>query len=381
MGNTHVYLDCIAIICDIQYRIVGYALTDCKIYKEADLAEKVKAMKIIVDNLKLKQDDTLKVIDTDKIKYETSVKDNADKFVNTTFRRIDSNDLSIQLQSGEYLRFLNKELFDKYKNKKFTKVEFKDNNSDLKTIKFLNKAALLYGSDSIKPDYVMSNIGEKNYIYLIKENDRSTIMYIPSYINEIEYYLLRTLLEELRGTLKVMGCESLERGSNIFRNMTNLEHIDLSQAKLNKLYNLEDMFYGVKAKTVRLSKIAKQKEICLARTFSSTQIDKVYIDEIEAEYEIDLNEMFSYSKINGIHMEKVDTNNCLVNMRFMFHRAKVNLLDISKLTIKYNLENYELMSEGYMYSVFSNGDICKPICNCEYINKMYNRRDNKKSYF
>ena len=168
-----------------------------------------------------------------------------------------------------------------------------------------------------------------------------------------------TYLQQLKGNLTVIGGEGLTSAPYMFT-LCDFNTIDLRYFNTSKLWNMEGMFYGCKAKNVDLSKFNVKNASDLHFMFANSYFEKgLDVSSFYTDGAKDMSHMFNgcKSKIKGLASLSYTTASDFTGM---FAHTKIDyvtydlLKDISKVEKKMAGMFYNCTAETIN---FSNGDL------------------------
>ena len=151
-----------------------------------------------------------------------------------------------------------------------------------------------------KAKTISTKIREINKSYILSLSDRDHWLLIPS--EEKGYISWNDYLTKLRGNLKVIGGEGLERTESLFGGVV-LENIDFSEFDTSQVTNMNHMFYWC-------------------------SIDILDLGSFDTSKVTDMSCMFNYCKTNSLDLRNFDTSQ-VTNMSRMFADCKAKSIDLS----------------------------------------------------
>lgn len=235
-------------------------------------------------------------------------------------------------------------------NRLVSKEPTKQIEKQLDITKILNRAILL--------DLKITEIPTccEHTCYLISKTYDDHILYIP---DDVEIPNIRNtlnftaFLKKLKGTLKVVGGQSLRSMESMFEE-TEFDVIDLSQLNTSKVTDMSDVFYACKATKLIIDKLDTSqvrdmtgmfKLSCvieldlynfntskvenMREMFESCQASKINISKLDTSQVRDMDAMFKWCKAEKLDFSNFRTSN-VVCMNYMFHGCTTQYLNLSR---------------------------------------------------
>lgn len=213
--------------------------------------------------------------------------------------------------------------------------------ADEKVTKYLNRALTL-GLDIKELNINSMDLGDWS-LYLVKKNNRDYNLYIPKEIQFVDS--LDDELKEVRGTLRVIGGESLELLDGLFREIK-LEELDLTKLNTDKCISMQSVFsYSTINKIIFPDNWNTSNVITMHNMFSNLNSEKILeldLNSWNMENVEDLTCMFMSSAFKSLKINKWELNYG-TKLIDAFKHIKIDTLDLTGMELsklKLNKEDY-----------------------------------------
>ena len=278
----------------------------------------------------------------------------------------ESNQLSIGMKLSNNLesgRYTNKLIFSILTNNYehiAIMTEGPDFNTKLKALETATNKIEHFKKSTVAPATSMNavNIEDEDSDYEIKlwldPTDKTAYYYAEPervYLNEDMNSMFRNMSSLTSLNLSNLDTSKVTNMGGMFLGVSNLATINLSNFDTSKVINMSFMFYGMsKLTTLNLSNFNTSKVIYMNRMFSGvSNLATINLSNFDTSKVIDMGFMFyDMSSLTTINLSNFDTSK-VTNMGSMFY-------NMSKLTT-FNLSNFntsQVTNMDYMFAGMSN---------------------------
>ena len=278
----------------------------------------------------------------------------------------ESNQLSIgmklsdNLESGRYTNKLIFSILTNNYNRIAIMTEGPDFNTKLKALETATNKIEHFKKSTVVPATSMNaaNIEDEDSDYEIKlwldPTDKTAYYYAEPervYLNEDMNSMFRNMSSLTSLNLSNLDTSKVTNMGGMFLGVSNLATINLSNFDTSKVINMSFMFFGMsKLTTLNLSNFNTSKVIYMNRMFSDvSNLTTINLSNFDTSKVIDMGFMFyDMSNLTTINLSNFDTSK-VTNMGSMFY-------NMSKLTT-FNLSNFntsQVTNMDYMFAGMSN---------------------------
>ena len=278
----------------------------------------------------------------------------------------ESNQLSIGIKLSDNLesgRYTNKLIFSILTNN-YDRIALMTNgpifNTKLKSLETATNKIERFKKSAVAPATSMNavNVEDVDSDYEIKlwldPTDKTAYYYAEPervYLNEDMNSMFRNMSSLTSLNLSNLDTSKVTNMGGMFLGVSNLATINLSNFDTSKVINMSFMFFGMsKLTTLNLSNFNTSKVIYMNRMFSDvSNLTTINLSNFDTSKVIDMGFMFyDMSNLATINLSNFDTSK-VINMSFMF-------FGMSKLTT-FNLSNFntsQVTNMDYMFAGMSN---------------------------
>ena len=268
--------------------------------------------------------------------------------------------LSDNLESGRYTNKLVFSILTNNYDHIAIMTEGPDFNAKLKSLETAANKIEHFKKSAVSPATSMNvvNIEDEDSDYEIKlwldPTDKTAYYYAEPervYLNEDMNSMFRNMSSLTSLNLSNLDTSKVTNMGGMFLGVSNLATINLSNFDTSKVINMSFMFYGMsKLTTLNLSNFNTSKVIYMNRMFSDvSNLTTINLSNFDTSKVIDMGFMFyDMSNLTTINLSNFDTSK-VTNMGSMFY-------NMSKLTT-FNLSNFntsQVTNMDYMFAGMSN---------------------------
>ena len=268
--------------------------------------------------------------------------------------------LSDNLESGRYTNKLVFSILTNNYNRIAIMTEGPDFNEKLKSLETSTNKIEHFKKSTVVPATSMNaaNIEDEDSDYEIKlwldPTDKTAYYYAEPervYLNEDMNSMFRNMSSLTSLNLSNLDTSKVTNMGGMFLGVSNLATINLSNFDTSKVINMSFMFFGMsKLTTLNLSNFNTSKVIYMNRMFSDvSNLTTINLSNFDTSKVIDMGFMFyDMSNLTTINLSNFDTSK-VTNMGSMFY-------NMSKLTT-FNLSNFntsQVTNMDYMFAGMSN---------------------------
>lgn len=248
----------------------------------------------------------------------------------------------VKFGNGSNIYYTKEKLIDAIKNHnmKIDNIELCDNDIVIKEVydpveseeklkKLINRVITLGGT--VEEIETACN----NIVYLMNTN-KTNILYIPSNVthplNINKYRPLKTRINSLSGTLKVIGGNNIIYLNNLFDDCR-LDILDLRDFNMENAEMANEMFKYAQIKKLIFGENTNTKKVMnmdqMFYAFKGEIIGLEFIDTSQVKY---MKEMFEVCEISSLNLSKFNLSN-VKDAKAMFANSKIEKLDLGSLSL------------------------------------------------
>ena len=185
----------------------------------------------------------------------------------------------------------------------------------------------------------------KHKCYLISQSPTQHLIYIPDDVTILNLDYARLMFTEniqnLQGTLKIVGGKNLQDTSNMFTNCR-AKFLDLSRFNTSNILDMSAMFGNCKAQSIDLSNFNTSNVTNMNGMFSKCQAQSLDLSSFDTSKVTNMHCMFDDCEAKFIDLSNFNTSN-VTTMQEMFSKCQAQSLDLS---------NFDTSNVTNMYGMF-----------------------------
>lgn len=186
-------------------------------------------------------------------------------------------------------------------------------------IKIIQKSKLL-GREPMRISAV------KSPCYLVSQTPERHILYVPDATIGFKFGIIE-ILEELRGSIKVIGGSNLTTTQLLFFECS-FDLIDLSDFDTHNVMSMESMFQKCSAQKINFTDFDTSSVVLMNNMFAFCDTTDLDLTSFDTRNVKDMKDMFTLCHTKSINLSHFNTNN-VTNMSKMFEHFECPDIDLS----------------------------------------------------